>query len=198
MTGRAVIALLMPPAWAPPGIGVPAWRAALAEDVVDLLATLAGVSPAIAAVPADRALAAAIAWPGMRVYEVPVARPVPVLRAAAADGYEQAAVLAADAPDLPGLVVGKLLQPLTTRTVAIAPAADGAGLLGVSARLPIPDWLPDVDLDRAVPGEVSAAAPRPGLLAITPGWHRLTGPDSLARLDLGLEGWEATRALLGG
>ena len=31
---------------------------------------------------------------------------------------EMAAVLAADAPDLPGMLVGKLLQPLTSRVAA--------------------------------------------------------------------------------
>jgi hypothetical protein len=196
VTGRAVIALLTPTAWAPPGIAVPAWRAALAEDVVDVLATLSGVVLAIGAVAADRSLAESVAWPGMSVYELRAARPRLALSVAAEHGYDQAAVVAADAPDLPGLLIGKLLRPLTTRTVAIAPAADGAGLLGVSARLPVPDWLPDLDLDRAVPEELSAAAPTRGLVAVTPGWHRLRGPQALTRLDLGLEGWEATRALL--
>jgi hypothetical protein len=50
-----------------------------------------------------------------------------------------------------------------------------------------------VGLD-ADPGDVSAA----GRVAVTAGWHRLTGPEGLRRLDPGLEGWAATRALLGG
>jgi hypothetical protein len=197
-TARLVIVLLTPVRWAPPGVEPAAFRAALAEDIVDLIATLAQADAAIAATGADRPLAAAVAWPGMRLYDLGTATPRAALAAAAADGYQQAAVLAADAPDLPGMLVGKLLQPLTTRTVAVAPATDGPGLLGMAARLPVPGWLPDLDLDAADPVAVRRAAPRPAEVAITPGWHRLRGPADLARLDTGLEGWDATRALLGG
>jgi hypothetical protein len=194
---RVAIALLAPPRWSPPGIDPAAWRVALAEDVVDLLATLAEVDAAIATAADDRAVAAELVWPGMPVYEVDQPTVVAALHAAAAAGYEQAAVLAADAPDLPGLLVGKLLQPLTTRLVAVAPST-GGGLLGLASRLPPPDWLPHVDLDTAIPGQIRAAAPRPGVVAETPEWHRLRAPEDLARLDVGLEGWPATRALLGG
>ena len=195
---RVVVALLAPIRWAPPGIDLVAFRAALAEDVVDLLATLAEAEPAIAVTRADRPLADAVAWPGMRVYELRHPTPLAALLAAAGDGHEQAAVLAPDVPDLPGLVVGKLLQPLTTRSLAAAPALDGPGLLGIASRLPAPGWLPDVDLDATAPQDVRTAAPRPGDVAVTPGWHRLRGPADLYRLDPALEGWEATRALLGG
>jgi hypothetical protein len=198
VTSRLVIALLTPVRWAPPGVEVTGFRAALAEDTVDLLATLAQADAAIAATSADRPLAAAVAWPGMRVYELRTATPREALAAAAADGFDQAAVLVADAPDLPGMLVGKLLQPLTTRTVALAPATGAPGLLGVAARLPVPGWLPDLDLDAADAVAVRRNAPRPTAVAVTPGWHRLRGPADLARLDLGLEGWDATRALLGG
>jgi hypothetical protein len=195
MSSRVVIALLNEVTWAPPGIGRADWRRALAEDVVDLLGTLAAAEPAIAVSPADRDLAAAVAWPGMRVYELPEATPVNAMRAAAEDGYELGAVLAADAPDLPGMLIGKLLQPLTSRTAAVAPA-HGGGLLGVASRLPLPDWLPQVDLDGGRPEDVREAAPRKALVAVTPGWHRLRQPADLARLDPALEGWETTRALL--
>jgi hypothetical protein len=192
---RVVIALLTDVTWAPPGVDGQRWRQALAEDVVDLLSTLAGVEPAIAVAAPERALADAVAWPGMTVYELGSVTPVAALRAAAADGYDLGAVLAADAPDLPGLLVGKLLQPLTSRVVAVAPATDG-GLLGVAARLPAPDWLVDVDLEAGRPEQVREAAPRAATVAVTPGWHRQRGPGDLARLDPALEGWEATRALL--
>jgi hypothetical protein len=76
----------------------------------------------------------------------------------------------------------------------VAPAVTG-GLLGLAATLPAPDWLPDVDLS-AEAEALRTAAPRSGLVAVTPAWHRLNGPEGLARLDPGLEGWEATRALL--
>ncbi|MEV5823767.1 hypothetical protein ABUL04_03460 [Micromonospora harpali] len=197
MARRVVVALLGPVAWTPPGIDPAAWRAALAEDVVDLLATLQEVETAIAAVPADRALAESVTWPGMAVYEVPAATGTAVLAALAGAGYDEAAVVAADAPDLPGLTVGKLLRPLTTRPVALAPVeGSGTGLLGVASRLPVPAWLPEVDLDVAHPAEVRRAAPRPGDVAVTAAWRRMRGPADLAALDPAVEGWETTRALL--
>ena len=106
-------------------------------------------------------------------------------------------MLAGDAPDLPGLLVGKLLQPLGTRQAAVAPSRNG-GLIGVASRLPVPEWFPDLDLDAAATADLRAAAPRRALVAETPGWHRLRGPADLARLDPGLSGWETTRALLSG
>ncbi|EEP71551.1 hypothetical protein E1258_29880 [Micromonospora sp. KC207] len=197
MARRVVVALLGPVAWTPPGIDPAAWRAALAEDVVDLLATLQEVETAIAAVPADRALAESVVWPGMAVYEVPAATGTAVL--GALTGYDQGAVVAADAPDLPGLTIGKLLRPLTTRPVALAPVEDaGPGLLGVASRLPVPEWLPEVDLDATHAAEVRRAAPRPGDVAVTAAWRRLRGPADLAALDPAVEGWETTRALLSG
>jgi len=192
-----VVALLTPVTWHPPGVDLWKWRSALAEDVVDLLAMLAQAEPAIAAMPGDRALAEEIAWPGMRIYDVPTATVLPVLRAAAEDGFEQAAVIAADAADVPGMILGKLLRPLTTKPVAAAPAGV-AGLLGVAARLPAPDWLADHDLDTATPMQLRKTAPNPSDVQSTPDWRRLRGPADLATLDPALEGWENTRTLLGG
>jgi hypothetical protein len=196
VTRRVVVVPLTVPSWCPPGIDPRAWREALAEDVVDLLATLASVTPAIAVVPEDRPVAEAVAWPGTRIYELPVLTSDAIFAAAAGDGYEQAALIAPDAPDLPGMLVGKLLRPLSSRPVSVAPSLTG-GLLGLAARLPVPAWLPALDLDAGVE-DVRKAAPEPGQVGAGTGWHRLTGPAGLARLDPGLEGWEATRALLGG
>jgi hypothetical protein len=201
MVRRAVIALLVPVSWHPPGIELLAWRTALAEDLVDLLATLNEVEPAIATTAADRPLAAAVCWPTMPVYEVPAATPAAAFAAAAADGFHQAAVLAADAPDLPGLLVGKLLRPLTTRTIAVAPASaraadDASGLLGVATQLPAPDWLPEVDLDTGSVAALRKSAPSRPQVATVPGWRRLRGPSDLATLDPAVEGWDATRSLL--
>jgi hypothetical protein len=192
-----VVVLLAPVAWSPPGIDAVAWRTALAEDLVDLLATLNEVDTAVAVTPEDRWLADAVVWPDTRVHEVPEPTPNAVL--AAVEGYDQAAVLAPDAPDLPGLVLAKLLRPLTTRPVALAPVrGTGPGLLGVAARLPVPPWLPPLDLETTLARGVRSAAPEPGDLAVTPDWHRLRGPADLAALDPAVEGWEATRALLTG
>jgi hypothetical protein len=196
---RAAVVLLGPVTWAPAGIDPAAWRAALAEDVVDLVVTLREVEPAIAATAADRPLAEAIAWPGMPVYDVPgLAGAVnAVLAAAASDGFEQAVVIAADVPDLPGLVLSKLLRPLTSRPVAVAAAGPSRpGLLGVAVRLPAPDWLPEIDLDQTTIGEVRAAAPRRADVAAAPAWRRLRGPADLATLDPAVAGWENTRLLL--
>lgn len=194
---RVVIVLLGEPGWAPPGIDRGKWRTALAEDVVDLLAALAQAEPAIAGLPEDHAVIEEIAWPGMRRYEVPTRTVLPVLRAADADGFEQAAVIAADAPDVPGMILGKLLRPLETKPVAVAPAG-GSGLFGVATRLPAPDWLVDHDLESASAMRLRRTAPQPSDVQSTPEWHRLRGPVDLAALDPALEGWENTRRLLGG
>lgn len=196
MTRRVVVVPLTVPSWCPPGVEPDSWRRALAEDVVDLLATLAEVTPAVAVLAGERALADALVWPGTRVYEVPALTSGAIFEAAGRDGYEQAALLAPDAPDLPGMLVGKLLRPLSSRPVSVAPSGTG-GLLGLAVRLPVPEWLPSVDLEAAVE-DLRKAAPQPGRVAMATGWHRLTGPDALNRLDPGLEGWEATRALLSG
>jgi hypothetical protein len=193
MPRRVIVTLLGPVRWAPPGIDPQMWRAALAEDVVDLLAMLNEIDPAIAATAADRALADAIAWPTMRVYDLTEPTANAAFEAATKDGYEQAAVVASDAPDVPALVLGKLLRPLTTRPVAVAAAEPG--LLGVACRLPAPDWLPTLDLD-AEPDIVRRAAPRPRDVGVAAAWRRLRGPADLASLDPAVEGWDATRALL--
>ncbi|MER7275145.1 hypothetical protein ABT369_11860 [Dactylosporangium sp. NPDC000244] len=195
MTVAAVVALLVPVAWAPPGTDPDVWRSAMAEDLVDLLTPLPRVQPAIAAVADDLPLAAKIAWPSTRIYEIPAPTIRAALAAAAADGHDKAAVLLADAPDLPAMLVGKLLRPLSTRHLAVAPAHNG-GLLGVAARLPLPEWLPELDADAGDVVTARRPAPDPTMVAAAPGWHRLRGPEDLRRLDLGLDGWDATRALL--
>ena len=159
---------------------------------------LAQAEPAVAATAADRALADEIAWPGMRIYEVPTPTVRPVLEAAAADGFDQAAVVAADAPDVPGMVLGKLLRPLESRPVAVAPGGPAGGLLGVATTLPPPAWLLDHDLDSASATALRRTAPQPGDVQSATDWRRLRGPADLASLDPALEGWENTRALLGG
>ncbi|GAA2614080.1 hypothetical protein [Paractinoplanes durhamensis] len=198
MVRRVVAVLLVPVEWSPPGVDLRVWRSALAEDVVDLLARLAQAEAAIAATAEDRKLAEEIAWPGMRIYEVPAATYLPVFAAAAADGFDQAAVIAGDAPDVPGMILGKLLAPLDGKAVAVAPGGPGNGLMGVAAGLPAPEWLADHDLDSASAQLLRRTAPQPGDVTSTPEWRRLRGPAELASLDPALEGWENTRALLGG
>jgi hypothetical protein len=194
---RVVVVALAVPAWTPPGIEPARWRRALADDAVDLLATLAEVEPALAVVPGDRSLAASVAWPSMPVYTVDELTVANVLTAAAADGFQQAAVLAPDVPDLPGMLIAKVLRPLTTRPAAVAPdAGESAGLVAIATRLPAPGWVAGVDLDTATAATVRAAASAPADVIGTQGWHRLRTPASLSRLDPALDGWDATRTLL--
>lgn len=220
-TRRCVLVLLTPVTWSPPGVDPATWRHALAEDVVDLLTTLAEVDVALAAPPGTRAVADAIRWPRMPVHDVPAATPLAALRAAAEAGYHQAVVLPPDAPDLPALILGKLFRPLTSRPVAAAPAEavpvpdvpvgsgppetgrrPPAGLVGLGATLPVAGWLaehdPDLDIDSLATLRAAARTARASGPAAAPGWHRQRGPADLAALDPHLEGWEATRALLSG
>jgi hypothetical protein len=183
----------------PPGISAASWRAALAEDVADLLAGLVEVTCAVAAAPPDQHLATSLVWPGTRVFALDRATPVAAFRAAASAGFTEAAVVSADVPDMPALHIGKLFRALGSHSVAAAPAA-GRGLVALAARLPVPGWLVNAnpDLDHADVETLRAAAPTARSVAGTPGWHRLRGPADIAFLDPGLEGWDATRALLSG
>ncbi|MEU9834470.1 hypothetical protein AB0D67_23320 [Streptosporangium sp. NPDC048047] len=107
----------------------------------------------------------------------------------------QAVLLSGDAPDLPGLLVGKLFRRLGRARIAVCPAV-GGGAVAIAAHLPYPAWA-GVGFDDPDPvRSLSASAPGPRTVATGPGWHRLRTPGDVARLDPGLEGWENTRALL--
>ena len=201
-TRRAAVLLLAGPPAAgacPPGVAPDAFARALAEDVVDLLVELPGLEPVVAAA-ADRvADAEDIVWPGTPVLETVLATPAEVFTALATLGYDQAALVAADAPDLPGLLVAKPFSRLSTASLAAVPA-DGGGLVVLAAKLPAPGWLPagiTLDTPDAV-ARLRAAAPSRRDFAVAPAWRRLRTPSDLAGLDPGLEGWETTRALLAG
>lgn len=164
-------ATLRPHVPAPPGIDQEAYDAALLADSYDLLDDLAGVTASLAA-------------PGATLREA----------LDALSGATIGAVIAGDAPDLPGLLVGKLFGACEDRPAGVLPASDGR-LVGFAVRLPAPEWVTfgiDDGLDA-----VHAAAPR-GAVTVGPGWHRLARPEDVARLDPRLEGWPHTRALLSG
>ncbi len=207
---------------APPGVDPVEFGLALVEDSCDLVAELELVVPAIAVShDAEQELGGRamdeFAWPGTAMLRL---RPADgtgpglvgqTLRELAALGAQQAVVLAADAPDLPVLLIGKLLRALGSAArradVAVCPA-EGGGLVALAAWLPPADWVlgigaggppgdPQVELDRLdVIGQLRGAAPRRGAVAVVPGWHRLRSPADVARLDPGLEGWPATRGVL--
>lgn len=181
----------------PPGVDPSAYAWALAEDVAELLHGLAGIDTLVLSTPDDLDRVRSLVWPEVQV----LARPhgdLPTAVAVAAElGYAEMALVAADAPDLPPLVLAKVFQALARTPVAVA-AAEGGGAVVIGLRLPVPAWLPDVDLDTPDIGpELLRAAPGRQHVAMTPGWHRLRLPADVHRLDPGLEGWEATRALLG-
>jgi hypothetical protein len=207
---------------APAGVDPVEFGLALVEDSCDLAAELELVTPAIAVShDAEQELGGRameeFVWPGTAIIRL---RPADgtgpglvgqTLRELAALGAQQAVVLAADAPDLPALLIGKLLRALggaARRADAAICPAEGGGLVALAAWLPPADWVLDigagghpgdsqVELDRLdVIGQLRRSAPRRGALQVVPGWHRLRSAADLARLDPGLEGWPATRGVL--
>ena len=216
---QRVVAVLVTPAVcaaAPPGVDPAAFGRALVEDCCDLAAGLELVTPAVAlSDSAQRRLGSVreLVWPGTQVLELSAGGEGLVgqtLRALAARGTGQAVVLAADAPDLPPLLIGKLfraLGALRRADFAVCPA-EGGGLVALAAWLPVADWfagvtsvldLPGSSAELDVPdftGRLRGGAPRRGLVQAVPGWHRLRSADDLKRLDPGLEGWQATRGVL--
>lgn len=184
----------------PPGLDATRFAHAMAEDVADLLADLAAVDPVIIASPAREADARSLAWPQTQVVVIPDEQVVSgAFRALGERGYEAAVLIAPDVPDLPGLMVAKPFSALDNRTVAAAPALAGGGLVALACRLPVPDWVAGCGVDLDTPDAVEllkTAAPQRRDVFTTPGWRRLRTPADVTRLDLGLEGWQATRALL--
>lgn len=111
---------------------------------------------------------------------------------------EAAVLVPADAPDLPPLLLGKVFRGLGSADVAVCPA-QGGGLVALGTRVPVPEWLAAAGLgldDRDALDRLAAGAPTRRAFSVGPGWHRLRTPRDLERLDLGLEGWELTRACL--
>jgi hypothetical protein len=179
-----------------------ALRAAMVEDVYETVAGLALVEPvlAVAEDDPDAETLAGLTWPGTPVLRLPAGHPTAVgaLAAMAGLGADQVTVVAGDAPDLPGLLVGKLHRALGSADVAVLPAA-GGGLVALAARVPVPPWVAaaEVGLDTAdAVGRLRAVAPRRTAVALGPGWHRVRAATDLSDLDPGLEGWEVTRAVL--
>jgi hypothetical protein len=171
--------------------------AAMLEDVADLVAEMRQVEGALVVVSAAEPVARAVAWPDMPVIIVAAGDAASGFRALADHGGDEGALVCPDAPDLPALLVGKLFSALTTVEVAVCPAEHGE-LVAITCRLPVPEWLAALELTLDASDALDrlrAAAPRRGL-QIGSGWHRVRTPDDAARLDPGLEGWEATRAWL--
>ena len=176
---------------APPGVDPARFLEAVAEDTYEMVAGLELVTPVlITSVPELEE----IVWPGTEVITIKDDEPLKIiLQRLKAD---QAAVISADAPDLPPLLVGKLFRELGRAEIPICPAENG-GAVAMACALPPPTWAdPDLDDERIVT-TLRAQAPGSRRVATTPGWHRLRTPADVQRLDPGLEGWDNTRALIG-
>ncbi|MFI6677865.1 hypothetical protein [Kribbella sp. NPDC050470] len=194
---RRVVVLVVPAAgtWAPPGRDPEAWRLALAEDTYEVLAALDRVDVAVAVLGGgDAAVAevAALTWPGTPVYAANT-----VLDAVALAGPAAAVVAVShDVPDLPGLLIGKLFRALSTADIAVTPSEDGT-LAAIGVNIPTADWVTTTAPTFNTPlADLESRKPRRHAVAIGPGWHRLQSPADIARLDPGLEGWDATRSIL--
>ena len=170
---------------------------AIAEDVLDVLASLSDVDTALIASPSTMDDAKAVASPGMVI--IPADTPGEAFRGLGELGYREAALFVPDAPDLPALLAAKPFSGLSTADSAVVPDSRG-GLVALASRLPPPGWLPStVDMSSVdALHAVRSAAPGPGHLAVAPGWRRLRQPADVSSLDPALEGWEFTRALLSG
>lgn len=190
---------LAPPA-APPGVDARAFALAMFEDLHELVAGLDLVDAAVLTAPGLGPQVEPLIWPGTPLAEVTPPDAATALAALAHLGADVGLVLAADAPDLPPLLVGKAMRALGSADVAYCPATDGSTVF-LAARLPLPSWVaevaPSLD-DPSAAGRLRAAAPRRTAVAATPGWHRIRTTHDLAMLDPGLEGWDVTRLLLAG
>lgn len=201
MVTRFVAALAVPGSVPElPGVDQVALRSVMLEDVCDLVAGLPMVEPALVLGSGDPAAGLAeLVAPGTPVVDVPAGELVGGAFAALGRlGADEAVLVAGDAPDLPALLVGKLFRGLATADVAVVPA-DGGGLVALGVHLPVPAWYDQTGCDLDTPEAVEllrAAAPTRRALSIAPGWHRVRHANDIARLDPGLEGWDATRTLL--
>ncbi len=176
---------------APPGIDRERFAAAALADTYEVVADLVGVGHGIVGPPR----VADLLWPeGLALPEESTLAVAQRLTGR----VDQLLLVAGDAPDLPGLVLAKVLKPLHRIDVAVAPVRGGNGAVVIGVALPLAAWLTDelLDLDRTSYRALSAAAPQRTRVALAPEWHRLRTPGDLARLDPGLEGWEETRVLL--
>lgn len=199
MSDRVVVVLARGSMQLPAGL-----VAAMLGDVVDLVAETPLVVPALAVEAGYVASPEALTWPGTVIAEVtanPCVAEVVATVAGAHEGFAGAvAVLAADVPDLPMLLIGKLFSALAGprgAAVAVCPAELG-GLVAIAVNLPLADWFAAtaVRLDDADALAVLRRTAPLSELSVGPGWRRVREPGDVANLDPGLEGWDATRGYL--
>lgn len=202
----------------PPGVDADRYGSACLADSYEVVAGLSGIRAALAGPPAVLAELEEIRWPQDPVLQTDGRSWRPIIEQVAeqiaellpgrgtrdrADGGPEPSaeviLVAGDVPDLPELVIAKVAKALQRADVALAPELGGDGLAAAGIRLPWPSWLPEdleLDLDTDPYDELSRLAPRRNLVVRTPGWHRMRRPESVHRLDPGLEGWDNVRYLL--
>jgi hypothetical protein len=226
MTGRIAAVLVTPgmAAASPPGVDPADFLLAMAEDTYEVVAGLEFVRPVIldAGVPGLDD----IVWPGtpiVPVADLSIGRMFAALEPYGDEGV----IVCADAPDLPALLIGKLFRALGRSPVAVCPADGGGAVaiagrlpwpdwadpVAPGCAASGPEMPPQRALERPnasgapfAPGPLDvpdivkvlrARAPGRRMVATGPAWHRLRTPADISGLDVGLEGWESTRALLG-
>jgi hypothetical protein len=190
---------------APPGVDPCSLALAMFEDLYDTLTSLDLVETSVLVAPGLETDVEPLLWPGTTCAQVP--RPDAALALYTLAGLgsgpeapDAVVVVAADAPDLPPLLIGKAMRALGGADVAYCEAS-GGGLVLLGARTPVPGWLselaPSLD-EHGVAAVLRAAAPTRRAAASVPGWHRMRRVDDIGLLDPGLEGWDLTRAMLAG
>jgi glycosyltransferase A (GT-A) superfamily protein (DUF2064 family) len=171
-------------------------EAALLADAVDNAESLAVTTVGVLCTPAQSDTVAASAGVDTAVWTdaAPTVRGAATL--AAASGAERVVVIGSDAPHMPGLLVGKLFRPLGRVDVTVSPDPRGFAV-AIGLRLPIADWIGDIELDQPdVVEALSRRAPRRALVRATPGWRRLREQADFVALRASVDGADLTRALL--
>ncbi|NRQ37818.1 hypothetical protein HII36_39220 [Nonomuraea sp. NN258] len=192
---RRIVAVLVRQSMAqaaPPGVDPRDFLEAVAEDTYEIAAGLHLVTPVLLTSVAGLD---DIVWPGTEVITIAEDEPLKAVIGRLDGLADQAAIVAADAPDLPALLVGKLFRELGRAEITLC-RADGGGAVALACALPLPGWAdPDLDAEDPV-ADLRAQAPGRRMVATISGWHRLRTRADVDRLDPGLEGWDNTRALM--
>ena len=115
----------------PPGIDPGAFAAACLADTYEVAAELTDVDAGIVGPPA----AAELLWPGDGWWPDDIS--LPALAGQLAEDADELVLIAADVPDLPGLVLAKIFKALRHADVVVAPERRGEGCVAVGLKLPM-------------------------------------------------------------
>jgi len=198
MINRCAVVVSWCRAVPPPGVDAEAYAVACLTDSYEVIAGMTGIAAGLAG---ESPMLEEIRWPADLLINDTTKSVQQLAERLVGDdhGYSELIIVPADVPDLPELIIAKIAKALSRADVALAPEVGGVGLAALGVRLPWPSWLDaDLDLDADPYDQLQQAAPRRNLLVHTPGWHRMRKPESVHRLDPGLEGWDNVRLLLSG